>query len=235
MSSRAQPSIKSEKHGLISKSNKETFIWVAITGAVVAASLVILQFLVREAIFNNKVLSAKSVANDTLIQNIETAETLKANVNALLSNDGLASVKRDDANKDASNLSIILDALPVNGDATDFADSMQKVVLPPSQVTISQLSTSSLNSAELGAEQSAEGLEQVSVTDPLEAPFQTSVSGNYDQIKQALVDMARVIRPINPKRISILGSDSTLIVEVDGVTYYMPSRTLSIQKETLKQ
>lgn len=212
------------KRQQIQGTNKQIFIWVAVAAVIVSFCLVGLQLIGREFFFNLKIIEAKQEAADTLAKNLDTAKELKTNVDALISSTNLSAVKREDS--EASNLTVILDALPTRGDATGFADSMQNVILPPSGVAIRELSTN---------QERADIDEDVTdASEPLELPFNATFGGDAEQIKEALKDMARVIRPIQPQELTIRASDNILTVSVDGVTYYLPASSVEVEKRTLK-
>lgn len=215
------------KRQQIENTNKNIFIWVAVASIIVSFCVIALQFLVKEFMFNQKVINAKSETNQTLVENIAAAKELKTNVDALISNSDLNAVKKSDKqDAQTSNLNVILDALPVKGDTTSLADSLQTVVLPLSGVTISELSTS----VDQGAvdEIPADG------KTPIPLPFSAGVNGNYTDAKEALSDIARVIRPIHPTSLEISASDNTLQMTISGVTYYLPGRTVNVTTETMQ-
>lgn len=215
------------KRQQIENTNKNIFVWVAVASVIVSFCVIALQFLGKEFLFNQKVINAKSETNQTLVDNLDTAKELKANVDALISNSDLNAVKKSDKeDAQTSNLNVILDALPVNGDTTSLADSLQTVVLPLSGVTISELSTS----VDQGA------LDEIPADGnvPIPLPFSAGVNGNYADAKEALADIARVIRPIHPTSLEINAADNTLQMTISGVTYYLPGRTVNVTTETMQ-
>lgn len=219
------------KRQQIQMTNKRIFLWVAVASVIVSFSLVALQFLVKEFLFNQKIIDAKSETNSTLIKNIETADQLKENVNKLLADESLGSVKGVDQNAETSNLSLILDALPVKGDATGFANSLQAVVLPRSGVSIDTLETS--NQLYAATDATGTGVETLAST-PQPLPFSVKFGGTFSQVSQALSDMSKVIRPISVSRLELLASDSTLTVTINGTTYYVPAKTVNVTQESIK-
>lgn len=218
------------KRQQIEMTNKRIFIWVAVASVVVSFSLVAMQFLVKELLFNQKIINAKNATNNTLVANLETAKQLKENVNKLLADENLGSVEGVDQNAETSNLSLILDALPVEGDATSFANSLQAAVLPRSGVAIDKLDTSSLltTDAEGGA-----GVTSTSSAEPQAMPFTVTFGGSFQQVSQAMGDMAKVIRPISVGRLELTANDSSLTVAVNGTTYFVPAKSVSITQKAL--
>lgn len=227
----AKPADKSALTGLkkrqqIEAANKQIFIWVAVASVIVSFCLIALQFLGKEFLFNQKIINAKTETNQQLIDNVAAAKELKTNVDALLSDSHLSALQKEGEESQSSNLSVILDALPVTGDATNFANSLQEVVLPRSGVTIRELSTST-------DQFSTEDLEVDSET-PLAVPFSTGFVGNYNEVRRALSDMALVIRPVNPIELTISGADTALDVEIRGATYYLPARSIEVTTKALE-
>lgn len=210
------------KRQQIEGTNKQIFIWVAIASVIVSFCIVGLQLIGREFLFNLKVIGAKQEASQTLAHNIDAAKELRTNIDALISDSNLSAVKRQGS--EASNLTVVLDALPTNGDPTSFADSLQNTILPLSGVAINELSTSR---DQIGGEESSDS------SKPHELPFTAGFSGDATQAKRALEDISRVIRPIQPLSMNIRASEGALQVSVEGVTYYLPVRAVEVQTRTL--
>lgn len=222
-----------KKRQQIKDLNKNTFIWLAVSAVIVSVALVAMQFLVREFLFNQKIISKKGETNKTLTQNIEEAEKLRESINNLLADPNLNALKYEAPNVETTALNVILDALPIEGDATNFANSLQAVVLPRSGVAIKDLSTATSLDGTLEATDVSAS--PVSSAQPLEVPFITGFGGDYQKIQSALSDLSLVIRPINLKKMTITATgENGLMVNIEGVTYYLPSKTVEIRKETLK-
>lgn len=219
-----------KKRQQIQKANKMILVWVAAASVIVSMCLVALQFLVREALFNNEVISAKIETNETLKQNIENAKTLKTNVNNLLADKNLASVRADPSD---SNLKVILDALPATGDSTTFANSLQNVILNRSGVKVVGLSAG--DTAQTGAETALVPDLTADPTSPQPLVFTADISGGYDKVKTTLQDMEKVIRPIHITSLTVTGTDQELTVSISGVTYYLPEKTVKLGTKSIKR
>jgi len=218
-----------KKRQQIQQANKMIFVWVAAASVIISVCLVLLQFLVRQAFFNNDVISAKVETNETLKQNIENAKTLKTNVNNLLADKNLASVRAESTD---SNLKVILDALPATGDPTTFASSLQNVILNRSGATVTALSvgTSAQGGAAVPVAAQTDG---VDTAQPLS--FSIELTGGYDKIRATLLDIEKVIRPMNITTLTVNGSDKDLTVSIDGVTYYLPEKTVKLGTKSIKR
>lgn len=211
-----------KKRAQIQLAEKNIFVWLSASAVIVSICLVATQFLVREMMFNNKVISAKANTNKTLVKNIENAKTLQTNLDKLIADKGLASVGQQAAGSTAkaSNLKVILDALPVEPDATGFANSLQTVVLPKSGATITELPTSFDTQGEVSEDSKA----------PQMMAFRTSFEGNYETVSKTLGDISRVIRPIHVNTMTLKSGDNkSLKVSIEGNTYYLPHKTISVK------
>lgn len=219
------------KRQQIQNTNKNIFLWLAVASVIISVSLVALQFLVREFMFNQKIINKKSETNKTLVQNVEAAKVLQNNVNALLADTNLSALKYETENTQTSALSVVLDALPVAGDATAFANSLQAVVLPRSGVSIRELNTVTIEDPGT----MTTGAASTATTQAMSLPFTAGFSGKYADVQLALVDISRVIRPINLTDMTIRADDNGLLqVNIAGVTYYLPARAVEVREEVLK-
>lgn len=228
-----------KKRQQIDKTNKTILLWVAGASVIVVICLVTLQFLIRQAIFNQEVISAKSETNKTLKQNIENAKTLKTNVNKLIADSNLQKVRAVESD---SNLKVILDALPSTGDPTTFSNSLQNAILDRSGAKIINLSSTA---SEGGVATTAPAATSTAPTPtaggiggsatPLTLGFSTEVSGKYDVIKQTFLDIERVIRPMQVKVVTISGTDTELTAKISGVTYYLPEKTVKLGTQSKKR
>ena len=216
------------KRQQISQANKTMFIWVASAAVIVSFCLVLAQFLYKQAAFNLKIIDAKTEANSTLVQNVDNAKKLQEEMNGLLVNADLNSIKAKDTD---SNFKVILDALPSINDPTTFATSLQRAILPRSGVLLEELEPPSSEGTADGF--TDETADSSAPTDVQEQLFVFTVNGNFDQIQNMLKDLERVIRPFSVKRMSFQGGDNALRVEIDGVTYYSPTKTINIGKKTI--
>ncbi len=223
-----------KKRQQIENAGRSMFLWVAIASVAVSVCLVMAQFLFQKWTYNNRVLSAKYKAADTLKKNITNGKQLQQAVNALVSNQDLASVK---ANTDDPNTQSVLDALPSKLDATALATSLQQVILSKSGVTIDSISVPSdqpgvAGGASAGATTKT-GAADTS-TGPQEMKFDIGVSGSYDKIRNMVFDLERTIRPIKVISMTLTGDDAAMTAKMSIVTYYQPSKTITIKQEVVK-
>ena len=219
-----------KKRQEIENAGKTMFMWVVIASIAVSICVVTVQFLFQQWSYNNKVLGAKYAAVDTLKKNIENSKKLQEEVNGLVSNEALASVK---TNTGDPNTKSVLDALPSRFDATALATSLQQAILSRSGVSIDSISVPADQAAD-GT--TADGSVPVASPDakPQEMPFNIAVSGSYDKIRSMLLDLERTIRPIKVTDITLEGDDTAMTATVSAVTYYQPAKSASIKQEVVK-
>lgn len=213
-----------KKRQQIERANRTMFVWVAVASVAVSFLLVMAQFLFQKWDYNNRVLAVKSKAENTLTQNIKNAQTLQDNVNALIGSQDLASAKVD---PNDTNTKVVLDALPSVNDTVALATSLQQAILSRSGVTIESINVPGQVAAPAGAP--AEDSSQ-----PIEVKFTIVISGPYDRIRGAVVDMGRSIRPMKITGINLTGSDTAMRAALEGVSYYQPAKTTSIKNQVVK-
>jgi len=209
-----------KKRQQIELAGRYMFIWVVVAAVAVSFCVATGQYLFSKWLYNNKVLSAKYQASDTLGKNITAATELKKQVDALVANNDLASVKTDP--NDTTTKSV-LDALPVTGDSAALATSLQQAILSKSGVTIQSITVPA---------ETSESSTQAAT--PQEMQFSFVVVGTYDKIKTMVHDIERTIRPIKITNISLTGSDANLQATIDATTYYQPAKTVNATQETIK-
>lgn len=215
------------KRQQIEKANRSMFAWVAGASVIVAFAVVAGQFMVQQGIFNEKVLNEKRATDRTLSQNLDAVDTLKGEVNTLLANNNLAAAR---AQSDDSNLQVVLDALPSTQDSLNLGTSLQSVLLGGNVQRIDSLI---VDAAAAAQDEFVQDASEVGATGPAEIPFQFTINGNYDQVKNALLALERSIRPIQVRAINIEGNDNNLTATVDAVTYYQAGKTIELQEKTV--
>lgn len=214
-----------KKRQLIESANKTMFIWVAIASVAVAICLVTAQFFFQQIAYNNRVIGAKQKAVDTLTQNITNANSLKHEIDALVGNQDLASVK---LNQTDPNTKSVLDALPSVADPTQFATSLQQSILNRSGVSIESIAVGGTAAAASQPQTAAPA------GGPVEQPFTVIVNGSYDKIRNLLLDLERTIRPIKITHLDLSGNDASMRATITAVTYYQPAKKVTITQETVR-
>lgn len=221
------------KRQVIANATKTMFLWVAIAAIAAAFSVVTVQFLYQKWTYNNKVIGAKSKAVGTLEDNIENAKRLRQEVNALVSNEALASVK---TSPDDQNTKSVLDALPSTSDTPALATSLQQAIASRSGVTIESITLPTTSTGQLGQTSStgSAGVQPGEEVGPQQQRFNITVSGSYDKIRSFMLDLERTIRPMQIERLTLTGTDSNMRAAFDVVTYYQSAKTVNIKQEVVQ-
>lgn len=221
------------KRQQIEKSGKTIFIWVAIAGAVLSLALVLAQFLVRQGIFNQKIINQKQETSKRLDANLTNAEGLKKNVDALLANTSLSNLR---VRQNDSVLQVIPDSLPSSGDPVSFSNSLYNKILQRSGASIVGLTVGAPGGDPAIAAPVETAPAAVSSTSaPVALPFTISTSGNLQQIAETLSDMDKVIRPIVITKLGVKASaGGSLTVDITGETYYLPGVKIELGKTPVK-
>lgn len=209
-----------KKRQQIELASRYMFIWVVAAAVAVSFCLATGQYLFSKWQYNNKVIGAKYKASDTLSKNITAAAELKKQVDALVANNDLASVKTD---PNDSTTKSVLDALPITSDSAALATSLQQAILARSGVSIESITVPPES-----------GDDQVVAATPQEVRFSFVVTGPYDKIKTLTHDLERTIRPIKVTGVSLNGNDASLRATFDAITYYQPAKSVEPTKETIK-
>lgn len=214
------------KRQQIAQAGRTMFLWIAAAAVAVSLAAVALQFLFTQWSYNNRVVGAKYKAASTLGRNIESSKELKDNVNELVGNQALASIRQEGS---TNNLQVPLDALPSTPDLTALATSVQQAIVPRSGVTLETLAPD----VQTGLED--EGAEVPTSSDePIEQRFTVIVTGNYDAIRRFVGDLERSIRPMKVETLGVGGSQQSLRATMQIVTYYQPAKTIDIKKEAVR-
>lgn len=216
------------KRQQLKQTNKNIFVWVAGAAVVLSFSIVALQFIVRQGLFNNKIITEQQATNKALDQSKANFSGLKHNVDALLADNKLAALR---ANPSDSSLQVVLDALPTTGDPTTFSNSLYNKILSRQGVTISGVNVGSVGVADgsttVAPEASGSGAPQPLV-------FGAAIAGSPDQIRLTLLDIEKVIRPIVVRQLNITVNGALIQANIEGETYYLPRSTVSLGDKSIK-
>lgn len=221
------------KRTQITKANRTMFLWIAAASALVGAAVVVSIFLAQKLIYNEKVLSVKQETVSTLNANNEIIPTLADEIRVLDTNSALSAAK---ANPNDQAIQVILDALPSEANSLALGASLQNKLLSSVQgLTIESLQVDSVVGVEtltgdaVTEEVAAEGVETTNVI-----TFQFMVSGNEQQLKEALQNLERSIRTIKVTSVKIEIQAKGPIMTVQAQAYYEPAKTIELTKETVK-
>lgn len=209
-----------KKRQQIEVAGRVMFIWIAIAAVAVSFCVATGQYLFGRWTHNNKIIVAKNKASDTLSKNIVNSKELKQNVDALVANQPLASVK---TNENDQNTKSVLDALPSAFDSAALGTSLQQAILSRSGVAIENITV-----PQDGPETQAQA------STPQEMQFSFVISGSYQQIQNAILDIERTIRPIKILTMNLTGSDVNLRASIEAVTYYQSAKNVNVGEEVIR-
>jgi hypothetical protein len=231
----APPLANIGKRQQVAKANKMIFVWITLASVVIVICGVLSIFLVRQAIFNQKIINQKSKTNTTIAQNIENAKVLKENVDELIADTNLAEVRVNDAD---SNLKVIFDALPTTGDSTTLSNSLFSQIFSSAGVSTDSIvvgsSASVVTDAAVSAGESTSTDSSVAPA-PQAIPFQAAVQGSNQAIVAMFSNLERVIRPMSISQFNIKAADNgQLVVSLVGESYYLSADTVKLGKTVVK-
>lgn len=213
------------KHLQIDKSNATMITLIAIASFIGIFSIVASKALLSQRSYQSRVIAAKKQALEQLKKNNEAAEQLRNSYQAFASPDKniIGGTKDGKGDKDGDNARIVLDALPSKYDFPALAASIQKLL------TSNSYTLDSIN----GTDDELNQADNKDSSQPIEIPFQVSVSGNYLAVQDMINTLQRSIRPIEVLQLNITGG-STLTVTISAKTYYQPEQKVEVQTKVVK-
>lgn len=238
-----------KKRQQITNTRKQVFTWVALAAALVVICLVVGWNLMQRINYQNKVNRDVGKTAQTMHDNVEAADKLIKNVNALKANAALSlpNLKADDSTV----FQVVIDALPTEDDSVALSSSLQNKILSKSGVTIEQInvdttesdsSSGSSSSSSSSSSNSSSGSSKsgVSKADDVQFPvakpitFRVSLVGSFDSVKSALQDIESTIRPITITKLTIDGSDDKLNATIEAQTYYSSKVNFKLGKKEIQ-
>lgn len=242
-----------KKRQQITNTRKQVFTWVALAAALVVICLVVGWNLMQRINYQNKVNRDVGKTAQTMHDNVEAADKLIKNVNALKANAALSlpNLKADDSTV----FQVVIDALPTEDDSVALSSSLQNKILSKSGVTIEQINvdttesdsssgsssgSSSSSSSSSSGSSSGSSKSGVSKADDVQFPvakpitFRVSLVGSFDSVKSALQDIESTIRPITITKLTIDGSDDKLNATIEAQTYYSSKVNFKLGKKEIQ-
>ncbi len=207
----------STKRLQIEKSNTKVLIAVGIAVVFLVFSLVATQALYKQLKYQNKVISLRSKAVKQLEKNIDATKELEAQYIAFDT-----SPESIIGNSDP-NSKVVLNALPSKYDFPALATSLENL-LKTSGVTIESITGTD----------DAVAAETTNISPkPIEIPFTLSAKGSYSSIQTLVRNIERSTRPIKITTVTYTGTDKDMQVQINGITYYQPTKTLDLDKKVV--
>lgn len=177
--------------------------------------------------YQDRVVSQKQDALDTLEKNVSSAKDLQASYQQFIgtTTNMLGGNPAGTGDQDGDNARIVLDALPSKYDFPALASSLEKILSD-------RKIQGTLNGTDEELTQSTAAVSGTPV--PVDMPFQLSVSGSYTTIQDLISVFERSIRPFKIENINLSGSVNDMQVTLELKTYFQPEKTLNIKKEVVK-
>lgn len=216
------------KRGLVSKANSTIVIVTSVAAFLIIFLLVASKTLFGQAMYQDRVATAKSVALGQLKADITASTSLVTAYNKFngASVNIIGGSSTGGGANDGPNSRIILDALPSSYDFPALVTSLEKVV------GTRGLTIQSIQGVD---DEVAQQLNISSPTpQPWPMPFQIVISGNYVAIQALISDFQNSIRPFQIQKESISGGESNMTLTLTAQTYYQPAKILNLGSKLVK-
>jgi len=216
------------KRALIDKSNTRMVIIISAAVFAIIFSLVAAKTLWGQAVYQGKVIKAKTNASNQLQADIKVANTLHASYSAFVgtATNIIGGTSGGTGEKDGDNAKIILDALPTKYDFPALTTNLEALV-QDQQVELTSIS---------GVDDEIAQSTNISSSDPqsVEIPFSLTVSSDYDKTQALLGALEHSIRPIVIRTLDISGGKDKITTNITAVTYYQPAKSLNTRTQVVK-
>lgn len=220
----------SSKRALIDKANVTVVAVVAAAVFVTLFGLISTRALLSQRSYQQRVIDAREKARDQLGQNIAAADQLGSSYQRFVSDQEnvIGGSSTGTGERDGDNARIVLDALPSKYDFPALTTSLEK--LAKSQ----GLGITAITGVDDEVNQSA--APQNSSPQPIEMPFDITVSGAYDQIQGLVTVFEKSIRPFNIQEMTFTAGKDTsgLSLQIKAKTYYQPEKSLEFKSEVIR-
>lgn len=238
----------------INKANTTIVVAVGVAAFALTFSLVAAKSLIAKQSYQNRVVSAREEARDQLDANIAAVGELKTKYQEFVSRQEniIKGNSTGEGERDGDNARIVLDALPSKYDFPALASSLEKI-LDDGNYTITSITgideeatrnPSTIAGASASATTPAAPTATIgSGTVPagpvigtaVEMPFELGASGDYNGVIRLLGTFGLSIRPVKVRSVTLTaGEGSRVEVNVLGVSYFQPERTLSVTEEVVQ-
>lgn len=220
----------SVKHVLIDKANSSIVIAAAVASFVVIFCLVASVTLMGQLAYQNRVIGKKKTALNQLNTDLQSISSLETAYSAFenTTQNILGGNPQGTGAQDGDNAKIVLDALPSKYDFPALATSLEKI-LTSQNVQIQSITGTDDEVAQAGG--ATGGTPQA-----VPMPFQVSVTGDFNSVKNVIAAFQNSIRPIQVQTLELTagGDNGQLSAVIGAQTFYQPEKTLSIKQEVVQ-
>ncbi len=220
--------VGSIKRTLIDKSNNRSVVVVSVAVFVVVFSLVAVKTLWSQAAYQNRVLAEKNTAKKQLAKDLEVVKKLQPSYQAFVgtTTNIIGGNSVGTGERDGDNAKIILDALPSKYDFPGLTTNLEKIATDQGVDLIGITGTDDeVNQASNASSSNPQ---------PVEMPFQITISADYAKTQAFVNALERSIRPIKVTSIDISASNGKMSTVVSAVTYYQPAKSLNTRTKVVQ-
>ena len=217
----------STKHLQVDKANAMVVILVSTAAFIATFSLVASKALIAQRAYQGRVIKEKTIARDQLDANLKAVEPLAKAYNEFKDQkvNIIGGVPQGIGNNDGDNPKIVLDALPSKYDFPGVVSSLEKLLQSPKQ----QFRLDNIKGTDDEINQQA-----TTVNGLVEIPFEATVAGSYEGMKEAIDLFERSIRPFQMDTITVTVDEKGLSMKVLAKTYYQPEKSLKLTTKDVK-
>lgn len=212
----------------IDKTNARLILIVGICAFVAVFCMVAIKSLLEQRAYQSKVSAQKEVALKQLNDNIQAISQLEASYKefAAAPENLLGGDPNGQGERDGDNPRLVLDALPGSYDFPALTTSIENL-LKQGNFKLSGINGTDDELTQANATQSGSPA-------PVEIPFSAEVKTPPASAKTMVELFERSVRPFQIKKIVITGEENNILVTLDGVTYFQPSKGLNVVKEVVR-
>lgn len=216
------------KRLMVDRANSQIIAMIAGATVLVVFSLVASRALLSQRSYQSRVISEKEKAVRQLKSNTEAVGNLVNSYNLFISQTAniIGGSPTGTGERDGDNARIILDALPSQYDFPALVTSLEKLLSSPNYEINSIAGTDD--------ELNQQKQEDTPNPQPVEIPFEISVTSTYGAAQSLVQTMQNSIRPFKIDKIEFDGSDSAMEVLITAKTYYQPEKGLTIRTKDVK-
>ena len=218
---------KSSKEMQIDKANASIVLFVSLAAIVMAFSMVSIKSLLAQKAYQSKVITQQEAALKIAKADLQAVSKLSASYSNFDSKTPniIGGNSTGTGAQDGSNSKIVLDALPSVYDFPALVTSLEKLVTD----------RGFKGGAVSGTDDPALGV-NASTPSPVatEIPFNLSVTGSYNSVKDLVNVLQKSIRPIKINTMQLSGSDTGLTLSLGAKTYYQQAKNLNITTKVIE-
>lgn len=216
------------KRTLISKANSSMVVATSIAAFVLVFGLVGGRALLSQMSYQNRVIDAKKDALKQIEIDLKAVDSLKNSYRTFVLADPnvLGGNSAGQGPQDGDNAKIVLDALPSRYDFPALTTSLEALIISQN-LKILGISGTDQEASQGGLQTSGDPV-------PIDMPFQVQVSGSYQSIQGITDLLLRSIRPFQIQSMEFSGSETSMIADIEALTFYQPEKTLNIEEKVVR-